>query len=194
MEKKGKAAINKTAAKENGEIARDANEEENVDKIRDILFGNQMRDFDRKFAQLEERVGHDIASMRKENANQIETLRAFVESEIEILSSRLLSEETARNEAQDELEEKLKKTVKQFDQKLTELGKSLDQLTRDTNQKIFKQSQEFSGELSSQLEQTRKRMDGYRQDLNLAKMDKSVLAEMLNSMAMQINQEDIGSE
>ncbi len=36
------------------------NEADSVDTIRDILFGNQMRGFDQKFAQLEERLASDI--------------------------------------------------------------------------------------------------------------------------------------
>ena len=36
----------------NGELR----EGQNVDKIRDILFGNQMRDYEKRFARLEERV------------------------------------------------------------------------------------------------------------------------------------------
>ncbi len=38
----------------------------NVDKIRDILFGNQMRDYDAKFARLEERLQAEAAELRVE--------------------------------------------------------------------------------------------------------------------------------
>jgi len=51
----------------------DTNELDNVDKIRDILFGNQMRDFDRKFHQLEERISSELDSLRKESALQMES-------------------------------------------------------------------------------------------------------------------------
>ena len=33
----------------------------NLDKVRDLLFGGQMRDYDRKFARLEERLVKETA-------------------------------------------------------------------------------------------------------------------------------------
>ncbi|MBL7000023.1 MAG: hypothetical protein ISR73_09210 [Gammaproteobacteria bacterium] len=161
----------------------------NVDKIRDILFGNQMRDYDRKFNQLEERIASDLSNLRKENALQIESLQTFLESEIEILGSKLSSEEKTRVNEMDNLDELISKNVRQIDQKISELGSTLDTQTRETNQKMLKQSQDFNTELASQIEQTRKRLDDYKQDLSSGKVDKSVLAEMLNTLALQINSE-----
>ena len=131
--------------------------------------------------------------MRQENAHQIESLQSFVESEVEILSDKITGEEKTRIEQLDELDADLKKSVKQIDNRLLELGKSLENLSRDTNQKILKQSQDQNAELSKQIEQSRKRMDGYREELALGKVDKLALAEMLNGLAMQLNQNDSGN-
>ena len=35
----------------------------NLDKVRDLLFGGQMRDFDRRFARLEERLIKETADL-----------------------------------------------------------------------------------------------------------------------------------
>ena len=93
----------------------------------------------------------------------------------------------------DELDTDLKKSVKQIDKRLVELGNSLENLSRDSNQKILKQSQDHNAELSKQIEQSRKRMDGYREELALGKVDKLALAEMLNGLAMQLNQNESGN-
>ena len=163
---------------------------DNVDKIRDILFGNQMRDFDRKFNQLEERIASDLTNLRKENSLQIESLQTFIESEIEILASKLSSEEKTRIDEMDDMDAGLKKNVKQIDKKIADAGKSLDTHSREMNQKMLKQSQDFNIEMNSQFEQTRKRMDDYKRELTASKVDKSILAEMLNSLALQINADE----
>jgi len=162
----------------------------NVDKIRDILFGNQMRDYDRKFNQLEERIANDLSNLRKENALQIESLQTFLESEIEVLGSKLATEEKTRVKEMDNMDDLISKNVRQIDQKISELGAALDTQTREVNQKMLKQSQDFNSELTSQIEQTRKRMEDYKQDLSRGKVDKSILAEMLNTLALQINSEE----
>ena len=189
MEKKAKVE-SKSSGNNTSDTDAELNEQDNVDKIRDILFGNQMRDFDRKFSHLEERIASDLAAMRKENANQMDSLQAYVDSEVEILTSKLSSEERIRIDELSELDDALKKSAKQIEQKIAETVKTIDKQSREINQKILKQSQDFNGELSSQIEQTRKRMDDYRQELSLGKVDKSVLAEMLNSLAMQLNQDE----
>ena len=38
----------------------------NLDKVRDLIFGGQMRDYDRKFARLEERLAKETADLRDE--------------------------------------------------------------------------------------------------------------------------------
>jgi len=168
----------------------DNNELDNVDKIRDILFGNQMRDFDRKFQQLEECISSELDSLRKESALQMESLQTFVEGEIEILSGKLSAEENTRVEQMDELDDELKKAAKQLDKKIADQCKALDALSRDINQKMLKQSQDFNSELNHQIEHTRKRMDDYKNELANSKTDKSALAEMFNSLALQVNADD----
>ena len=84
----------------------------------------------------------------------------------------------------------VKQQVKQIDKKIGDVTKSLDKNTRDINQKILKQTQDFSDELNSQINDARERMDGHRQELSTAKVDKVVLSEMLNALAMQVNPDD----
>ena len=44
--------------------------------------------------------------------------------------------------------------------------------------------------MNNQLEIIRKRMDEYKQELLTTKVDKSILAEMFNNIALQINADD----
>lgn len=190
MDSKTKTTKTSDADKDVENSILDNSEADNVDKIRDILFGNQMRDFDRKHSQLEERIASDLAGLRKENSVQFESLQSFIESEMEILGSKLAAEESSRIEGLDGLEDELKKSVKLLDKKIAELNKSIENQSREINQKILKQSQDFHSEMNSQMESARKRMDSYKQELSSGKVDKLALAEMLNSLALQINPED----
>jgi|GEM_PF-237397 len=180
----------KTTGASAGTTNSDAVETDNVDKIRDILFGNQMREVSQRFANLEKNLAKDLAALRNENALQIDSLKTFIESEIEILGSKLSGEEQSRVENVDELDDKLKQQVKQIDKNIGDVVNSLDKNSRDINQKILKQSQDFSSELSNQIGEARSRMDGHRQELSAAKVDKQVLSEMLNALALQVNPDE----
>jgi len=97
-----KPATPPTAIPENTDLT-------NVDKIRDILFGNQMRDYDRKFNQLEERIANDLSTLRKESALQIESLQTFLQSEI--MGSKLASEAKTRVSEMDDMDALIHKRV-----------------------------------------------------------------------------------
>lgn len=186
-----KKAMDKKNSKSNSNGAIDETAEaDNVDKIRDILFGNQMRDVDKRFASLEKSLTNDLAAMRNENALQIESLKTYIESEIEILGSKLSGEEKSRIEDVDDLDGRVKQQAKQIDKKIADVVKSLDKTSRDTNQKILKQTQDFGNELTKQISETRDRMDDQREALSAAKVDKQVLSEVLNALALQINPAD----
>lgn len=183
MNNKTKTTSGANSSNANGDVV----ETDNVDKIRDILFGNQMREVEQRFASLEKNLANDLAAMRNENALQIESLKTFIESEIEILGTKLSGEEQSRIENVDELDDKVKQHVKQVDKKIGDVVKSLDKNSRDINQKMLKQSQDFSSELSNQIGEARDRMDSHRQELSSAKVDKLVLSEMLNALALEVN-------
>lgn len=172
------------------DTTQEANEADNVDKIRDILFGNQMRDVDKRFAGLEKSLANDLAALRNENSLQLDALKTFIESEIEILGSRLSAEENARTENIDDLESQLKQQVRQIDKRIGDVSKAMDKNTSDINQKILKQSQDFSKELNDQISDVRERMDNHHQDLSGSKVDKHRLSEVLNSLALQVNPDE----
>lgn len=163
---------------------------DSVDKIRDILFGNQMRDFDRKFELFEKHISNDLDRLRQENNLQIESLQNYVESEFEILSSKLALEEKNRIEEQDDLDASINRNVKQIDKKISDVSNAIESQSREVNQKVLKLSQDFSSELKNQIEVTRQRLDDFKQDLSCGKVDKVVLAEALNAIALQINSSD----
>lgn len=181
---KKKATKSSATDKQEKIIEDDAN---NVNKIRDILFGNQVRDFDNRFMQFEKSITADLDNLRQENKRQIESLQSFVESEFEVLSTRISGEEKSRIDELENLNGSLSKSVKQIDKKMADAGKTIDSQFRENNQKILKQSQDFNSELHSQIEQTRKRADDSKQELASGKVDKTILAEMLTSLALQMN-------
>ena len=68
----------------------------NLDKVRDLLFGGQMRDYDRKFARLEERLVKETADLRDEVKKRLAALEAYMKAEVESLSDRLRAEQDGR--------------------------------------------------------------------------------------------------
>src|SRR5262245_26111050 len=71
----------------------------NLDKVRDILFGAQMRDVEKHFARLEERLMKDLAELKEETRGRFESLEVFLRKELESLTDQLKAEQAARQQA-----------------------------------------------------------------------------------------------
>ena len=70
----------------------------NVDKIRDILFGTQMRDYESRFARLEETLIKETVEIRETSRRRFEQLESFIHKEFENVQARFKSERDDRTD------------------------------------------------------------------------------------------------
>src|SRR5580698_6544201 len=67
-----------------------------VDKIRDILFGSQIKNYEARFARLEENLVRETVELKETMRRRFESLEGFFKSETESLAARLRSEREER--------------------------------------------------------------------------------------------------
>lgn len=99
--------------------AQDPASEGNVDKIRDILFGGQMRDYERRFRQLEERQAKELERYNEALEQRINGLESFVRKELDKLAARNLQEKNERKQALKSLEEAASQMERNLHQELS---------------------------------------------------------------------------
>src|SRR5215467_14564155 len=75
-----------------------------VDKIRDLLFGNQIQDYDRRFSLLEERFLQRFREVESETARNLSSLELNAKKQIESLADQLREEKDLRTDADKEIE------------------------------------------------------------------------------------------
>src|SRR5215468_3205657 len=83
----------------NGEVREGAN----VDKIRDILFGANMREYEKRFGRLEERLTKSSEALRDDLKKRFDSLESYVKDELEAIATRLKAEKVERSENLKEL-------------------------------------------------------------------------------------------
>jgi len=77
-----------------------------VDKIRDLLFGNQMQDYDRRFAQLEERFQQRLKEIESEAARNLSAFESNSKKQVDSLAGQLRDEKEQRADGDKEIERK----------------------------------------------------------------------------------------
>src|SRR5574340_1186041 len=92
---------------------------ENVDRIREILFGSQMREYEQRFAQLEERLMRETAELKTDVRRRLDSLEACTRQEIEALSDRLKAERSERMETVSRLSREAGDATRALEARLT---------------------------------------------------------------------------
>src|SRR5690348_14957520 len=75
-----------------------------VDKIRDLLFGNQMQDYDRRFSLIEERFLQRFREIESETARNLSSLESSAKKQMESFAAELREEKDLRTDADKEIE------------------------------------------------------------------------------------------
>lgn len=165
-------------------------ENEKLSEIRDILFGNNMSEYEKRFQNLEERVANESKRLQEETRKQISTLEKYTKDEIESLISQLKQEQNDRKSAIKKLDAEIEEFRVEFNNTREETNRAL----RETRAQLLDQSREFNEELQKQIADIRQLVNGHVEQLQNTKTDRSALAVLLNDMAMKLSGETESKE
>jgi hypothetical protein len=169
--------------------AAEASETASVDKIRDILIGNQMRDHERKFGVLEERLLKEMADLRDETSKRIDSIETYIRKEVESLSDRLKAEQDIRSESDQKTSKELHETAKTLSENIEKLDEKQGKDGRDLRQQLLEQSKNLSSEIREKHQESSTKLHQSVQELQGAKVDRFALSELLIEMAVRMSSE-----
>ena len=160
-----------------------------LDKVRDILFGTQMREYEKRFNRLEERLTKEYAESRDETRKRLDSLEAYIKQEIESLSETFKKQQAARDEALKALTEEQKNQVHVLEQKLNQVDEDLNKSARDLRQQILDQSNNLSDEIRHKFAEMLAAIERETQELRNDKANRSNLAALFAEMALRLKGE-----
>lgn len=159
---------------------------DNVDRIREILFGGQMRDYERKFARLEERVAKESSELRADVKRSLEALEVYVGKEVDSLAERLRTEQAERVSAVKELDGGLKALTRSIDERAAQLDEQIAKGQRELRQQIFDGSKNASQEIRRSAENVEAVVARESQELREEKADRAALASLFSELALRL--------
>lgn len=164
-------------------------ESENIDKIRDILFGSQTRQIDKKLIALEGKIDKEIVSLRSETKTTLDTLEQFVRKELQSLSHQWADEKKEHAESAENLSDKISDTKKILDKKLNQLSDKMIKDQRETQEQILQQAKNLLEEMHQKNGALQDRMDQSLEALTHEKTDRMALANLMIEAAMRLKDE-----
>lgn len=158
----------------------------NIDKIRDILFGSNMRDYDQRFARLEEALKKESLDLRESTRRHLESLEAFVHKEFAALESRLNAERDERSESHSRLSTDLSAASAAIFKKIGEMENHDAQEKREIRNDLLQQSKELTDAIRSKGDEIVSLLERRAQELQFAKTDRAALAGLFNEVALRL--------
>jgi hypothetical protein len=159
----------------------------NIDKIREIIFGGQMRDYEKRFKLLEARLIQESVDLREDTRNRLEILETYIKRELDALSERLQAEQHSREESTQGTFQALNDASRALEAKHASLEGNHARAQRDLRDQILDQSKTLRDEIRQKHEDISSALNREVAGLNDQKTSRSDLASMFGELAMRLN-------
>ena len=169
--------------------AADGDADRNVDQIRDILFGGQMRDYERRFLELSQRLESESQRLHNDLDQRLGQLEKRVDDHFDKLGKQLRQEIADRSAGIDDLETRMQQGQRTL---RSEMQGGLQALEGDLAAKDERQREGLADlrqmllARAGELQQALARAD---HDLRADKVGRNDLAGMLTELALRLNGE-----
>ena len=161
----------------------------NLEKVRDILFGNQMREVDRRFARLEERIVKETRDLKEDIKRRLDALETYATKETETLAGHIRQEQGDRVDANARLARELADAAGAFERRSANLDEQLAKGQREIRQHILEQEQRLSEDMRGRIDEVLAALARETHELRNDKTDRMALAALLKEMAMRLTNE-----
>ena len=159
----------------------------NVDKIRDILFGSQMRDYETRFARLEETLVKETVEIRESNRRRFDQLESYIKRELESLQSRLKSERDERLDGVSQQSRELKDVGDTLSRRLRDLDDRESASERTLRNDLLDQARTLGEEIRASHDELASIVDKRVHELRDGKTDRAALASLFNEVALRLS-------
>lgn len=162
---------------------------QSIEKVRNILFGAQTRQFEQKFDRLESLLQKEIANVRDDTKISFNSLENYIKKEIATLTDQLKTEKDERIESAEALSQLLKESSNNIEKKIAKLDEKNVKSQRDLQEQILQQSKELMTEIRAKHEEISASLEQSVNRLVEDKTDRLALANLFMEMSMRLKDE-----
>jgi len=159
-----------------------SNEVENISKIRDILFGNNMNEYEKRFEQLEKKLANSVEENRIEAEKKINALDTFLKKELKQLNEKMLEEEATRIKS----DKKIMTELETLEELLNKFKQNTGDNFSEDREHFLEFSNKVSGQISDLNKSLQEKIKTISNQLQTNKVERSSLAMLFTDMAYNI--------
>jgi len=158
----------------------------NVDQIRDILFGGQMRDYERRFQELNQRLEADLARLRDTQEKRLVQIDKRIDDQLDKLNKLVRQEMQDRNSAVDDLESRLQQAARTARGEVTKALEGLGQELASSDERLRSALSDLQSTTSARAGDTESALTRTGAELRAEKVGREDLAALLTEFALRL--------
>jgi hypothetical protein len=164
----------------------DAGADRNVDQIRDILFGGQMRDYERRFQDLNERIEADFKALRLDLDKRVTAIDKRLDEALDKLAKGLRQEVADRNKSVEDLESRLLQSARTQRGELTNAIESVGHELATTDERLRRAIAELEAALGEETARANTALTRSQDAVRAEKVGREDLAALLTEVALRL--------
>jgi len=157
-----------------------------LERTREILFGPNLREIEKRFGRLEERLERELSEAREEFRRRLEQFETHFKSEIETLNGHVGTEREERSRLLKQAANERTAADGALEEKLSQLVESTGRATRDVSNQTREQHRLLAEELQHKFDTLTSNLAREAATLREDKTDRAALADMLGEIAMRL--------
>ncbi len=169
-------------------ITDEAGGEQNVDKIREILFGNQIRDYDKRFAELEQRLAADNEKLGQFIEKRLTGIATATQRELAGLAEQIEAQKQRLASSQEENRQTLGSLNHEISERINDLDEAVSREGRALRNDLGEQYNELAELIKTTREGLETRLGQSSDKLQHDKVARDDLAALLTELAGQLRQ------
>ncbi len=158
----------------------------NIDQVRDLLFGGNMRDYDKRFKRLEDHFSQENLSFREEMFERVSALEERLNTEIDALTEKAKLERQESDSAIQNLELELKILKNDFNKRITQIDDKFSYEIKTLRQQTHNKFQELSLQMRQQNNTLTGLIKQEVSELQDDKVSRNDLAAFFNELAVHL--------
>lgn len=179
---------------ENKKLSSETSELGNVDQIREILFGSQSRELNKRFEKLEIDIKRSFDDLKSKIEFSQKEFNQKLENEVELISKRIKNLTTTQQDELADIKESGLKQEKRVQHSIDllneEIGVKLEQLTKDQNDS----KKAMSEELNFLKLEVFEFIEDKLAQMNNIKLSRDDAAEIMMEAALRIKGDNIQTQ
>ena len=161
-----------------------------VDKIRDIIFGSQIKNYEARFARLEESLVRETAELKDSMRKRFESIESFFKMESEALAARLRAEKEERGSLVSNLERDTKDAHGSLTKRVNDMDAAMNEGHSALRKDLMTESRKLMEEIDQRYDNLRSLMEVRVSELRGQKVDRALMSDLFREMAAHLDDKD----